>query len=306
MTEKNTCGQEPHSCEPKPRWLKRRLPSGPQYEQTRQLLKKGGLHTVCQEANCPNIFECFSKRTATFLILGDRCTRNCSFCNVTHGAPGPADPREPKRVAQAAAEMNLAYVVVTSVTRDDLPDGGAGLFGQTIEALREAIKSVKIEVLIPDFQGDAAALARVLDAGPDVLNHNIETVPRLYPRVRPQADYRRSLELLHSVHKQVPGMPIKSGLMLGLGETDDEIQQALEDLRKVSCSIVTLGQYLRPTPSHHPVKAFVAPEQFDKWRKTALEMGFCEAACGPFVRSSYQADAAYNKATAPSKSRANP
>ena len=283
------------SFKQKPRWLRRKLPRGPEYEQTRQLIKHGCLHTVCQEANCPNMFECFSKHTATFLILGDRCTRNCTFCNVSHGAPEPPDPQEPERVARAAADMNLSYVVVTSVTRDDLPDGGAELFAETIRAIRQKIEDVKVEVLIPDFQGDSSALTTVLNAGPDVLNHNIETVPRLYPTVRPQADYTRSLALLQTADRQAPGTPTKSGLMLGLGESDEEVLQTLRDLREVRCDILTMGQYLQPTRAHHPVYDFVPPEIFEKWRETALEMGFSEAACGPFVRSSYQAGEAYRK-----------
>jgi lipoic acid synthetase len=280
---------------PKPPWLKRRLPSGPQYEQTRALLRSGNLHTVCQEANCPNIFECFSRHTATFLILGDRCTRNCSFCAVQHGPTGPPDAAEPRRLAAAAARMKLAYVVVTSVTRDDLPDGGAAIFGETITRLRKQIPGVRIEVLIPDFQGDPDALQTVLKAGPDVLNHNIETVARLYGLVRPQADYRQSLQLLERVRRHAPHIPTKSGLMLGLGEHDDEIRQTLLDLRAVQCRILTLGQYLRPSRQHHAVSRYVPPEEFDHWRSEALAMGFEQVASGPFVRSSYDADAIFRE-----------
>lgn len=274
---------------PKPSWLKRRLPSGPHYEQTRRLLREGHLHTVCQEADCPNIFECFSKRTATFLILGDRCTRQCTFCAVQHGPRQAPDPDEPRRVAKAAAAMGLTYVVVTSVTRDDLPDGGASVFAETIHELRRRIPSVVIEVLIPDFHGNEDALQTVLTAAPQVLNHNLETVERLYPEVRPQANYHQSLGLLHLARRLAPDIPTKSGLMLGLGEKDDEIQTAMEDLRHADCQILTLGQYLRPSIQHHQTIKYVTPESFEAWRRKALDMGFAAAASGPFVRSSYQA-----------------
>jgi lipoic acid synthetase len=273
----------------KPSWLKRRLPSGPIYGTVCQGLEAQGLHTVCQEAKCPNQWECFSHQTATFLILGSRCTRNCGFCAVGHGPIGPPDPEEPLRVARMAHDMALSYVVVTSVTRDDLPDGGAGLFAGTIQALREAIPDVRVEVLIPDLQGQPAAIAKVVAAGPDVLNHNLETVPRLYKRVRPEADYRRSLNLLERVRDLAPPMMTKSGLMLGLGETETEVMGTLEDLRHVDCRMVTLGQYLQPTPDHLPVQRYVPPEEFDHWRDVALQMGFQQAASGPLVRSSYQA-----------------
>jgi len=215
---------------PKPPWLKKRLPSGPDFENVKVLINKSQLHTVCQEAKCPNIWECFSKHTATFLILGDRCTRNCRFCAVTHGPLTPPDPEEPIRVAKAAQAMGLQYVVVTSVTRDDLTDGGAGTFADTILEIHNRMPDTKVEVLIPDFQGNAQALETVLKAHPEVLNHNIETVPRLYSTVRPEAVYARSLGLLKSVRKFDPAIPTKSGLMLGLGETSDEIRQTLEDL----------------------------------------------------------------------------
>ncbi len=277
----------------KPGWLKRRLPSGPEYEKTRRLLQQGSLHTVCQEANCPNMFECFSSHTATFLILGDRCTRNCSFCAVQHGPRQLPDPREPEKVAAAADEMGLAYVVITSVTRDDLPDGGAAVFAETIKTVHAKIPGIRVEVLIPDFQGDSDALHAVLDAGPDVLNHNIETVSRLYSQVRPQADYKQSLLLLERAHGHKSRVPTKSGIMLGLGETDEEIRRTLMDLRKVHCTIVTIGQYLQPSKKHLPVERYVPPEEFEKWHQVALEMGFSEAASGPFVRSSYHAKDSY-------------
>jgi lipoic acid synthetase len=280
----------------KPPWLKRRLPSGPIYGTICQALDAQGLHTVCQEAKCPNQWECFSRQTATFLILGSRCTRNCGFCAVDHGPTGPPDPEEPFKVARMARDMGLAYVVVTSVTRDDLPDGGAGLFAATIRALRDEIPGVRVEVLIPDLQGHREAIETVVTAGPDVLNHNLETIPALYPTVRPEADYQRSLALLQTVRDLAPPMMTKSGLMLGVGETREGVRQTLADLRAVDCRMVTLGQYLQPSPDHLPVERYVPPEEFDQWRDEALQMGFQEVASGPLVRSSYQARELYNTA----------
>ncbi|SHE76500.1 lipoic acid synthetase [Desulfacinum infernum DSM 9756] len=277
----------------KPAWLRRRLPSDASYQQVRRLLHDGALHTVCQEARCPNQFECFSHRTATFLILGERCTRRCRFCAVEHGPLGPPDPHEPRRVADAAARLGLRYVVITSVTRDDLPDGGAEAFANTIRAVKERIPEALVEVLIPDFQGSRDALHRVLDAAPDVLNHNLETVPRLYDTVRPGARYQRSLELLGRSRRHAPHIPTKSGLMLGLGETDEEIGQTLRDLLDVGCQMLTLGQYLQPSREHLPVDRFVTPEEFQAWKEKALEMGFQEVASGPLVRSSYHAKELY-------------
>lgn len=276
-------------CVPKPRWLKRRIPSGTTYQQIQALLKKSQLHTVCQEPLCPNLWECFSNQTATFLILGDRCTRACQFCAVSHGQPELPDPEEPDRVARAAKRMELRYVVVTSVTRDDLPDGGAGHFARTIRAIRGKNSHVKVEVLIPDFQGNLDALKTVIDANPDVVNHNIETVSPLYPSVRPGAVYRRSIGLLKRVKDLDPSIPTKSGLMLGLGETPEGIRQTFQDLLVAGCRILTLGQYLQPSKDHLPVYRFIPPEEFDIWRETALQMGFAEVASGPFVRSSYHA-----------------
>jgi lipoic acid synthetase len=281
----------------KPDWLKRRLPAGETFNQIREIIEAGRLHTVCQEAKCPNIWECYSHRTATFLIMGERCTRNCRFCAVTSDAPEPLDPQEPARVAEAVERMGLKYVVVTSVTRDDLPDGGAAHFAATIEAIRRRLPQVEIEVLIPDFEGDRVSLETVLRARPDVLNHNIETVPRLYPLVRPQADYRRSLELLRRAAEFAPAIPTKSGLMLGLGEQPEEIRQTLEDLRDAGCRILTLGQYLQPSPGHMSVAAYVPPEEFEALRKTSLAMGFSEVASAPFVRSSYHAKESFNALT---------
>lgn len=273
----------------KPDWLKRRLPSGSEFEKIRGMLHKDRLHTVCQEAKCPNIWECYSRQTATFLILGSHCTRNCRFCSVETGPPAPPDEDEPVRVAEVARQMALKYVVVTSVTRDDLDDGGAGIFARTIREIRRKIPDVCVEVLIPDFQGNTDALLTVLEARPDILNHNIETVPRLYGRVRPEADYQRSLDLLAHVYRYDSSIPTKSGLMLGLGETPTEIKQTLGDLLKAKCRILTLGQYLQPTKRHLDVKRYIPPAEFDEWRETALAMGFQEVASGPFVRSSYHA-----------------
>jgi lipoic acid synthetase len=257
------------------------------------MISRGRLHTVCQEAACPNIWECFSHETATFLILGDHCTRNCGFCAVDHGTPEPPDPQEPARVAQAVVDMNLHYVVVTSVTRDDLPDGGAGQFAETIGRIRERVPDAQVEILIPDFQGDIESLLTVLRARPDVLNHNLETVPRLYESVRPDAVYERSLTLIHRVAERGGGIPPKSGLMLGLGETAPEIEATLRDLRGAGCRFLTLGQYLQPSTRHLPVVRFVPPEEFDQWAAAARALGFERVASGPFVRSSYHAKDLY-------------
>jgi lipoic acid synthetase len=278
---------------PKPPWLKRRIPSGATYQEIRRLLQETHLHTVCQEACCPNLGECFSQGTATFLILGDRCTRNCRFCAVAHGPTDPPDPEEPLRVANAVDRMTLRYVVITSVTRDDLTDGGASVFAETIRKIREKRPETRVELLIPDFRGDPQSLKTILDARPDVLNHNVETVPRLYPSVRPGAIYERSIALLRSAHRMDPSIPTKSGLMLGLGEKPDEVQQVLSDLLEAGCRVLTLGQYLQPSAEHLPVEQFVPPEEFEAWRKKALDMGFREVASGPFVRSSYHAREAF-------------
>ncbi len=278
---------------PKPPWLKRRIPSGATYQAIRGLIQATHLHTVCQEACCPNLGECFSQGTATFLILGDRCTRNCRFCAVAHGPKGPPDPEEPLHVAEAVDHMKLRYAVVTSVTRDDLPDGGASIFAETIRRIREKSPGTKVEVLIPDFCGDLQSLKTVLEARPHVLNHNVETVPRLYASVRPGAVYRRSIDLLRNAHRLDPSIPTKSGLMLGLGERPEEVREVLSDLLEAGCRILTLGQYLQPSADHLPVERFVPPEEFEEWRKRALEMGFSEVASGPFVRSSYHAQEAY-------------
>jgi lipoic acid synthetase len=277
----------------KPEWLRKKLPNGPEYEKIRRLLAESCLHTVCQEARCPNMFECFQSGTATFLILGDRCTRDCRFCAVVHGRPSPPDSDEPARIAGAAASLGLEYVVATSVTRDDLPDGGASVFRDTIYALRKRIPRVRVEVLVPDFQGSEAALEEVLSAGPDVFNHNIETVPRLYASVRPGAGYQRSLDVLSKAGRRAPQTPVKSGMMLGLGESEKEVDDTLHDLAAAGCSLLTLGQYLQPGPRHEPVSRFVTPDEFQSWKERALEIGFKEIASGPFVRSSYHAREMY-------------
>jgi lipoic acid synthetase len=280
----------------KPAWLRRKLPSGPEYERIRRLIRERKLTTVCQEAMCPNQFECFARGTATFLLLGDRCTRNCRFCAVAHGPLGSPDPEEPGRVAEAVRTLGLRYTVLTSVTRDDLTDGGSGQFAAAIRAIRTEIPSCLIEVLIPDFQGDPQSLATVLTATPAVLNHNLETVPRLYAEVRPQAEYQRSLNLLRTVKTMAPAMITKTGLMVGLGESPEELLAVFADLRRARCDLLTLGQYLQPTRAHLEVARFLPPNEFEALRQEALALGFAAVAAGPFVRSSYQAEQLYRTA----------
>jgi lipoyl synthase len=279
----------------KPEWLRKRLPVGASVQEMEGNLEHNRLHTICQEACCPNQGECFSKGVATFLIMGNVCTRNCRFCAVDSGTPQELDGQEPLRLAEEVKRLGLRFVVVTSVTRDDLPDGGAGHFARVIEVIRRECPGVGIEVLIPDFQGSPPALKAVVDAAPDVLNHNVETVPRLYASVRPQADYRRSIELLRKAKALNPLLMTKSGLMLGLGETRDEVLEVMADLRSASCDVITIGQYLCPSAGHHPVVEYVRPEIFDKYREDALRMGFRDAASSPFVRSSYMAEKYYRK-----------
>jgi len=291
----------PNTQTNRPRWLKQRLHNGPDYEKLRNILNKSRLHTVCQEACCPNLWECFSRGIATFMIMGSHCTRNCRFCAVSYGTPDPPDSTEPARVAMAVQKLQLSYVVITSVTRDDLPDGGAYLFAQTVRKIRQIEPDTLVEVLIPDFKGDKAVLKIIVDVQPHVVNHNIETVPRLYTTVRPQARYWRSLELLKQVKKYDAKVYTKSGLMLGLGEASDEVYETLQDLIDAGCRLLTLGQYLQPTKGHLPVKRFVHPKEFDHWREIALKMGFAEVASGPFVRSSYQAKGLYHTAVSGKK-----
>ncbi len=279
----------------KPSWLKKSLPKGGDYQRVKGLLSKAKLHTVCQEANCPNMFECFSKDTSTFMILGSECTRNCKFCNVTPGKPIPVDSDEPARVAQASLDLKLKYVVVTSVTRDDLDDGGAEQFSKTIHAIKKTLPgNTKVEVLIPDLKGDFDSLKTVVYAKPDVLNHNLETVPSLYSKVRPEAKYLRSLHLLENVKIINPDLPVKSGVMVGLGETNEELEQTMADLFHHKCDILTLGQYLQPTRSYLDVEKYYSPEEFEQLEIIAHKIGFKRVAAGPFVRSSYQAQALFN------------
>jgi lipoic acid synthetase len=263
---------------------------GENYQDLKRIMRSLDLHTVCESARCPNQGECWEHRTATFMILGDICTRACGFCAVTSGRPaGPPDEDEPERVAQAVELMRLKYAVVTSVNRDDQPDGGANIFARTIAAIRTHVPGCKVEVLIPDFRGDGAALETVVAARPDVLNHNVETVPRLYRRVRPGAVYGRSLELLHRARQLAPSMPVKTGMMLGLGETREEVLQAMSDIVTQGADILTLGQYLQPTREHLPVVRFVHPQEFAEYKELGLEMGFRHVESGPLVRSSYHA-----------------
>jgi lipoic acid synthetase len=272
-----------------PSWLKRNLPRGNENFFTQQLLRELQLETVCENARCPNRPECYSRRTATFMILGNVCTRPCGFCSVSKGTPDELADDEPERVAEAAYRLGLRHVVITSVTRDDLPDGGADHFARCVVAVRERTGAA-VEVLTPDFQGDPAAIDRVLEARPEVYNHNMETVPRLYKKARGRADYRRSLDLVAHVKRRSPRTVTKSGLMLGLGETTDELLEVLADLRAVACDTLTLGQYLAPTLKHIPVARFVPPEEFDALAELARKLGFHKVVAGPFVRSSYHAD----------------
>ena len=275
----------------RPDWLKIRVRNTKEKDEVFALLEKLSLHTVCEEAGCPNLMECYSRRTATFMILGNNCTRNCTFCNVTKARPTPVDPEEPRHLAEAVKAMGLKHVVVTSVTRDDLKDGGSGHFAQVIRAVKDTTPDVVVEVLIPDFQGKEEALQTVIAAAPEVINHNIETVKRLYPTVRPMAVYERSLELIRRVHEKAPGIMTKSGIMLGLGETKDEVIKVFEDLLENGCEALTIGQYLAPSPKHHPIVEYITPEQFAGYKEIALSMGFAFVASNPFVRSSYHADA---------------
>jgi lipoic acid synthetase len=278
----------------KPPWLKVKLPSGDAQREVQELIRTQELHTVCQSARCPNLGECWSAGTATFLILGDTCTRNCTFCAVTPGTPAPPDPEEPRRVAESVRRLKLKYAVVTSVTRDDLPDGGAGHFRSVISAIRSLTPDCRIEVLIPDFKGSDSALQTVFSARPDILNHNLETVPSLYRRVRPQADYQRSLQVLRSASNF--GLKAKTGIMLGLGESADEVLQVLQDVLACGCRLLTIGQYLRPSPTHHPVVRYVHPDEFAEWARRGRELGFDHVESGPLVRSSYHAEMQSRKA----------
>ncbi len=274
---------------PRPAWLRAPAPVGENYRDLKSLIDRLRLHTVCESAACPNVGECWNQRTATFMLLGNVCTRRCGFCAVGKGAPLPIDYDEPRRVAEAVAAMGLKFAVITSVNRDDRPDGGAEIFAMVIRAIRDRIPGCGVEVLIPDFQGSRDAVETVMEAGPDVLNHNTETVPRLYRQVRMGARYERSLDVLAHAKRMRPGTPTKSGLMLGLGETPEEVLQVMRDLRAHHVDILTLGQYLRPSPKHLPIVRYVPPAEFDEFRRMGDSMGFAHVESGPLVRSSYHA-----------------
>jgi lipoic acid synthetase len=275
----------------KPDWIRVKVSQTPRFHEVKNLLRERKLHSVCEEASCPNIGECFSKGTATFMILGDLCTRRCPFCDVGHGRPLPIDPAEPSQLADSIALLRLRYVVITSVDRDDLRDGGAGHFADCIRAVRIASPSTQIEVLVPDFRGRLDVALDILAAAPpDVMNHNLETVPRLYKQARPGSDYAHSLKLLQNFKALHPDIPTKSGLMIGLGETDEEILTVMQDLRAHDVDMLTLGQYLQPSSHHLPVMRYMEPQRFQWFEQQALAMGFRHAACGPMVRSSYHAD----------------
>jgi lipoic acid synthetase len=275
----------------KPDWIRARAPQGPGVTRIRRILRQRGLASVCEEAQCPNLGECFTHGTATFMIMGDICTRRCPFCDVAHGTPEPLNAEEPAQLAEAISEMALKYVVITSVDRDDLRDGGAGHYRDCIRAVRQRSSDTRIEILVPDFRGrKQIALDLLGEAPPDIFNHNLETVPRLYRQSRPGADYEWSLELLQAFGRQHPGIPTKSGIMLGLGEEPEEIEQVLKDLRDHDVDMLTLGQYLQPSREHLPVSRFVPPEEFGELRILAQSMGFSNVASGPMVRSSYHAD----------------
>ncbi|MFU2144312.1 lipoyl synthase [Gallibacterium anatis] len=277
---------------PKPEWMKIKLPANTEkILNIKKAMRKNGLNSVCEEASCPNLAECFHHGTATFMILGAICTRRCPFCDVAHGKPLPPDPEEPKKLAQTIHDMGLRYVVITSVDRDDLRDGGAGHFAECVKEIRALNPNIKIEILVPDFRGRIeVALEKLAQNPPDVFNHNLENIPRLYKEVRPGADYQWSLRLLREFKQMFPNIPTKSGLMVGLGETNEEILQVMQDLRDNGVTMLTLGQYLQPSRHHLPVARYVPPSEFDQFRSKAKAMGFEHAACGPFVRSSYHAD----------------
>ena len=272
-----------------PDWIKVRAPGGEGFAATKRVVQELALHTVCEEAHCPNIAECWGHRTATFMLLGDVCTRNCGYCAVGHGRPVAVDPHEPARVAEGVARLGLKHVVVTSVDRDDLPDGGASHFAATARAIREQVADCAIEVLTPDFKGDLTALAQVVDSPVDIFNHNTETVPRLYARARPGGRYDRALRLLQEAKRRRSDLRTKTGLMLGLGEEPDEVIAVFRDLAAVGCDILTLGQYLQPSRKHLPVARYLPPAEFDQLRRSALELGFRHVESGPLVRSSYHA-----------------
>ncbi len=275
--------------ERKPSWFKAQFPAGERFKMVSDLVTSQQLHTVCQEARCPNIGECYNSGTATFMILGDTCTRACGFCAINSGRPEPIDQLEPLRLAQAIETLGIDYAVITSVNRDDAPDGGASIFAASIRAIRHRTPHVQVEVLIPDFEGNRDALATVVEARPVVLNHNTETVPRLYSRARPKGDYQRTLNLFRQVKLLDPTMPVKTGLMVGLGETIDELKQTFEDIREAGVELLTVGQYLRPTPKHLPIDRYYHPDEYADLKAHALALGFTHVEAGPLVRSSYHA-----------------
>ena len=281
-----------------PPWMKVRMPGGPNYIQLKNLLRTSELHTVCEEAHCPNIGECWESKSATFMILGDICTRRCHYCAVTTGKPTGIDLMEPDRLVRTVRRLDLKYCVITSVNRDDLADGGSFIFAMCIRKMREQVPGCSVEVLIPDFDGSLRALKTTVKAGPDVLNHNIESCRRVFPRVRPRGDYQRSLELLARVKELEPAMPTKSGIILGMGEEWDEVIETMEDLRSVGCDLLTIGQYLRPSEKHLPIARFYTPAEFDQLREIGEGMGFKHVASGPLVRSSYHADQQHAAASA--------
>jgi lipoic acid synthetase len=272
-----------------PEWIKVKAPHGEAFFDTKRLVRDLRLHTVCEEAHCPNVGECWGHKTATFMLLGDVCTRNCAFCAVAHGRPGTVDPYEPVRVAEGVVRLGLRHVVVTSVDRDDLPDGGAGHFARTAEAIKKRVPDCTVEVLVPDFQGDLAAVETVVNAPIDIFNHNTETVPRLYKKVRPGAKYERSLDVLRHARAHRPELLTKTGLMLGLGEEQAEVHAVFRDIAETGCNILTLGQYLRPSSSQLPVERYLSPAEFSALRQEALQFGFRHVESGPLVRSSYHA-----------------
>jgi len=275
--------------ERKPSWLKVRAPGGPQYLRLKQLMRDLDLHTVCEEAHCPNVGECWEHGTATFMILGDVCTRNCAYCAVAHGRPPKYDISEPARVAEAIGEMRLQHAVITSVDRDDLPDFGAYIFAETIRQIKQRLPDCSVEVLVPDFQGNEDSIRAVLEAGPDIYNHNTETVPRLYKRCRPGGRYERVMQIFRTAKRLAPHIPTKTGIILGMGETLEEVELVMRDLRAVDVDILTLGQYLRPSENHHPIDRYVTPEEFRRMRDIGMSMGFRHVESGPLVRSSYHA-----------------
>ena len=279
-----------------PPWFKKKMPDPRLLASMKDLFDGLSLHTICESALCPNQGDCFSQRTATFLLLGDICTRNCTFCAVKKGVPRPVDENEPQHLAQAVARLGLRHVVITSVTRDDLPDGGASHLAKTIALLKVKDDGLTVEVLIPDFGGSFQSLKKVVDSHPDVINHNLETVPRLYTQVRPKADFQRSLKLLGQAKELDPQIVTKSGLMVGLGETRDELLSVMEELRKVNCDLLTIGQYLQPSADHHPVIRYVPPEEFGEYEGMGKAMGFGGVASAPLVRSSFNAHQLYEKA----------